>query len=37
MPMYQNATVTDTRVETGNYAIYVGSAGATATAGATWR
>lgn len=30
MPLYQNSTVTDSKIETGNYAIYVGSAGATA-------
>ncbi len=29
MPLYQNATVTDTKVETGNYAMYVGTVGAT--------
>jgi hypothetical protein len=32
MPLYQNSTVTDSRVETGNYAMYIGSVGATATA-----
>ncbi len=32
MPIYQNSTVTDSKVETGNYAIYVGSAGASAAA-----
>lgn len=32
MPLYQNATVTDSKVETGNYAIYVGTLGATAAA-----
>ena len=30
MPTYQNATVSDAKIEIGNYAIYVGSAGATA-------
>lgn len=30
MPLYQNATVTDSKVETGNYAIYVGTVGNTA-------
>jgi hypothetical protein len=30
MPTYQNGTVTDAKVEIGNYAIYVGTVGATA-------
>lgn len=34
MPMYQNATVTDSKVETGNYAMYVATIGTTA--GGTW-
>jgi hypothetical protein len=34
MPIYQNSTVTDSKIEVGNYAIYVGSAGTSA--GGTW-
>lgn len=30
MPIYQNATVTDAKIEVGNYAMYVGAVGATA-------
>lgn len=30
MPMYQNSSVTESKVETGNYAMYVGTLGATA-------
>ena len=30
MPVYQNSTVTDARIEIGNYAMYVGTAGASA-------
>jgi len=30
MPVYQNATVADAKVEIGNYAMYVGAVGATA-------
>lgn len=30
MPIYQNSTVADAKIEVGNYAMYVGSAGATA-------
>ena len=32
MPLYQNSSVSDAKIEIGNYAIYVGTAGATATA-----
>ena len=32
MPIYQNSTVADAKIEIGNYAIYVGSVGATAAA-----
>lgn len=32
MPMYQNSSVADAKVEVGNYAIYVGTLGATAAA-----
>jgi hypothetical protein len=32
MPLYQNSTVTDSKIEVGNYAMYVGSAGTSATA-----
>lgn len=34
MPIYQNSTVTDAKIEVGNYAMYVASAGTTA--GGTW-
>lgn len=34
MPIYQNSTVTDAKIEVGNYAMYVGTAGSSA--GATW-
>lgn len=30
MPLYQNATVTDAKIEVGNYAIYIGTAGSSA-------
>jgi hypothetical protein len=32
MPLYQTAQATDSKIEIGNYAMYVGSVGATATA-----
>lgn len=32
MPVYQNSTVTDSKIEIGNYAMYVGSVGASASA-----
>jgi len=35
MPIYQNATVTDAKVEVGNYAIYVAATAGT-TAGGSW-
>ena len=34
MAMYQNASVTDAKLETGNFAIYVGAEGSTV--GSTW-
>jgi hypothetical protein len=30
MPLYQNSSVTDAKIEIGNYAMYVGTAGNTA-------
>ena len=35
MPIYQNSTVTDSKLEVGNYAIYVAAAAGT-TVGGTW-
>jgi hypothetical protein len=35
MPIYQNSTVTDAKIEVGNYAIYVATSAGT-TAGGTW-